>query len=41
MRQDSVSEEKVQIVRNLAAIASGVEQGVPLESIMSNLIKPE
>jgi V/A-type H+-transporting ATPase subunit C len=28
-------------VRNLAAIASGVEQGVPLESIMSNLIKPE
>ncbi len=28
-------------VRNLAAIASGVEQKVPAESIMTNLVKPE
>ena len=28
-------------VRNLAAIASGVEQKVPTESIMNNLVKPE
>jgi V/A-type H+-transporting ATPase subunit C len=28
-------------VRNLAAIASGVEQKVPAESIMINLVKPE
>ncbi len=28
-------------VRNLSAIAAGVEQKVPTESIMSNLIKPE
>jgi V/A-type H+-transporting ATPase subunit C len=28
-------------VRNLAAIASGVEQNVPAESIMTNLVKPE
>ncbi|HEX9677881.1 V-type ATPase subunit [Nitrososphaera sp.] len=28
-------------VRNLSAIASGVEQGVPTESIMANLVKPE
>lgn len=28
-------------VRNLAAIASGVEQKVPVESIMTNLVKPE
>jgi vacuolar-type H+-ATPase subunit C/Vma6 len=27
-------------VRNLAAIASGVEQKVPTESIMANLVKP-
>lgn len=28
-------------VRNLSAIASGIEQKVPTESIMSNLIRPE
>ncbi|MGI0036640.1 MAG: V0D/AC39 family V-type ATPase subunit, partial [Nitrososphaera sp.] len=28
-------------VRNLSAIAAGIEQKVPTESIMSNLIKPE
>jgi len=28
-------------VRNLSAIASGVEQKVPTESIVSNLVKPE
>jgi V/A-type H+-transporting ATPase subunit C len=28
-------------VRNLAAIASGVEQKVPIESIITNLVKPE
>jgi V/A-type H+-transporting ATPase subunit C len=28
-------------VRNLSAIASGVEQKVPTESIMANLVKPE
>lgn len=28
-------------VRNLSAIASGVEQKIPTESIMSNLIRPE
>jgi vacuolar-type H+-ATPase subunit C/Vma6 len=28
-------------VRNLAAIAAGVEQKVPAESIMTNLVKPE
>jgi V/A-type H+-transporting ATPase subunit C len=28
-------------VKNLAAIASGIEQKVPIESIMTNLVKPE
>jgi vacuolar-type H+-ATPase subunit C/Vma6 len=28
-------------IRNLAAIAAGVEQKIPVDKIMANLIKPD
>jgi V/A-type H+/Na+-transporting ATPase subunit C len=28
-------------IRNLSAITTGVEQGVPTDAILSNLVRPE